>query len=129
MNSIYKIIAVIFIYCNFASLVFVSADLDNINLPKNQLPFYFNKFPKVIEECLSNSSCTYRTLLTADDYDSKKCWGYERDCKPENAFSRPKCAEEKPVWINTYEEYVKTFYDQADFGKILKLVPFSVSIE
>lgn len=129
MNSIYKIIAVILIYCNFTSLVFVSADLDRLNLPKSHLPYYFNKFPKVIEECLSNSSCTYRTLLTADDYDSKKCWGYERDCKLENAFSRPKCAEEKPVWINTYEEYVKTFYDQADFGKILKLVPFSVLIE
>lgn len=119
MNFIYKSIAVIFFYCNFVNLIFVSADdgYNYVDLPKSHLPYYFNSFPQVIEQCLSNSSCIYRKLLSSDDYDRKKCWGYERNCQMENAFSRPKCAKDKPVWINTYEEYVKNFYDQADFGK------------
>ena len=121
MNFLYKIVvAVIFVYCYCLSLDFVSADdgYNYVDLPESHLPYYFNNFPQVIEQCLSNSSCVYRKLLTSDDYDRKKCWGYERNCLMENAFSRPKCAEEKPVWINTYDEYVQNFYDQADFGKI-----------
>lgn len=119
MDFIYKIAAVIFVYCNFGSLVRVTGEdgYNYVDLPEVHLPYYFNSFPKVIEQCLSNSSCIYRTLLASDDYDSKKCWGYESNCQPENAFSRPKCAKEKPVWIPTHDEYVNTFYNQADFGK------------
>lgn len=120
MNLIHNIVAVIFFYSNFASLVLVSAYSDDnyVDLPESHLPYYFNSFPKVIEQCLSNSSCAYRTLLASDEYDRQKCWGYEAGCKPENAFSRPKCAAEKPTWIKTYDEYVKTFYDTADFGEL-----------
>lgn len=121
MNSIHKIIAVIFVYCKFASLVSVAGDYgaNHIDLPESHLPYYFNSFPKVLEQCLSNSNCTYRTLLTSDEYNNKKCWGYEPGCAPENSFPRPACAKEKPGWIKSHEEYEKTFYDQADFGKIL----------
>lgn len=126
--------SVIFLYCNLICLALIwgsvyglvdaanDGEVDNdfvIDLPDSHLPFYFNKFPKVIEQCLSNSSCVYRTLLESDDYDRKKCWGYEMEphCEMEHAFSQPKCADEKPVWIKTYDEYIKTFYYQADFGK------------
>lgn len=121
--------SVIFLHCNLICLALVlgvyggieadDGELNNdidIDLPDSHLPYYFNKFPKVIEQCLSNSSCIYRTLLESVDYDRKKCWGYELHCVMENAFSQPKCAEEKPVWIKTFDEYIKTFYYQADFG-------------
>lgn len=122
MNFIYKIIAVIVVHYNFASLLFVLSDHNSyIDLPESHLPYYFNNFPQVIEQCLSNSSCIYRNLLTSDDYDRKKCWGYEQNCQMMNAFSQPKCAKEKPVWIQTYDEYVKNFYDQADFGNFLMM--------
>lgn len=120
MDFIHNIFAVIFFYLNFASLEFVCGEYDynSIDLPESQLPYYFNSFPKVTEQCLSNSSCIYRTLLTSDDYDHRKCWGYEPNCSMENAFSIPKCSKDKPVWIKTFDEYVKTFYYQADFGEI-----------
>lgn len=134
--------SVIFLYCNLICLALiwgsaygVDAAADDkvvnddlvINLPESHLPYYFNKFPKVIEQCLSNSSCIYRTLLENADYDRKKCWGYEPHCEMEHAFSKPKCADEKPVWIKTYDEYNKTFYYQADFGEFYRfLLPFKL---
>ncbi|XP_031623122.1 EGF domain-specific O-linked N-acetylglucosamine transferase [Contarinia nasturtii] len=120
MDFIHKIIAVIFFYCNFISFVFVLGDYgyNYVDLPNSHLPYYFNNFPQVIQQCLSNSSCIYRGLLTSEDYNHNKCWGYERNCLATDAFSRPKCAKDKPVWIPTYDEYVKTFYDQADFGYV-----------
>lgn len=119
MNSIQKCLAVIYFYCSFISInsVYSEYDLNSIDLPESQLPYYFNSFPKVKEQCLRNSSCIYRTLLTSESYDDKKCWGYESMCSMENAFSMPDCSKDKPVWIKTFEEYVKTFYYQADFGE------------
>lgn len=123
MDSIHKWLSVIFFYYNFASLGFVCGeyDISSINLPESQLPFYFNSFPKVTEQCLSNRSCIYRTLLSSDDYNNRKCWGYEPHCSMENAFSTPECSKDKPIWIKTFEEYLKTFYYQADFGKFPQL--------
>lgn len=120
MNLIYKIVAVILFYCIYVSLVFVTGnhDIDNVDLPESQLPYYFNSFPGVIQQCLSNSSCKYRTILSSDSYEAEKCWGYEAHCQPENAFSTPTCVKDKPIWIKSQEEYVKTFYDQADFGNL-----------
>lgn len=117
MYLILNIIAVIFI-CNFVNLVIVSSDhsYNYVNLPESHMPYYFNSFPKVIDECLSNSSCIYRSLLNSDKYNADKCWGYEQKCKLNNAFSKPYCGGQKPAWIKTYDEYVGTFYDQADFG-------------
>lgn len=122
MDFVYRMIAVILFYCNFISFVFVLGDhgYNYVDLPKSHLPYYFNNFPQVIEQCLSNSSCVYRTMLTSDDYNRKKCWGYEPNCRQTDAFSQPKCAKDKPVWIPTYDEYVRTFYDQADFGKFFR---------
>lgn len=120
MDSIQKFIAVICFYSSFISLHFVCGkyDVNSIDLPASQLPYYFNSFPKVMEECLSNNSCIYRTLLTSEQYDKKKCWGYEPHCSMDHAFSMPECSKDKPVWIKTFDEYVKTFYYQADFGKL-----------
>lgn len=120
MDSIYKILTVIFFYCNFANLALVCGEngYNAVDLPESHLPYYLNSFPKVIEQCLSNSSCIHRGLLTNKNYDRKKCWGYEPNCNLEHAFSSPECPKDKPIWIKTFEEYVKTFYDQADFGMI-----------
>lgn len=119
MISTLNFISVIFFYCKFAELVLVSSDhiYNYVNLPESHMPYYFNKFPKVIDECLTNNSCVYRSLLSSERYESKKCWGYEDNCAIENAFSKPKCSKKKPAWIKSHDEYMKTFYDQADFGK------------
>lgn len=128
--------SVIFLHCSLICLALVSGvcgidaddgELNNVvvvDLPDSHLPYYFNKFPKVIEQCLSNSSCIYRALLESEDYDRKKCWGYEPQCEIEHRFSQPKCAEEKPVWIKTFDEYIKSFYYQADFGEFYRFNHF-----
>lgn len=111
------VVAVIYLYYY---LVLVSSNHsynDNIDLPESHLPYYFNNFPQVIKQCLSNNSCIHQSLLKRDDYNMKKCWGYEQQCTFEHSFSVPKCAAEKPVWIKTKEDYINTFYEQADFGK------------
>lgn len=117
-------ISVIFLYCNLIGLAFVWGVCDGadgdfvIDLPESHLPYYFNKFPHMTEQCLSNSSCIHRKLLASADYDRKKCWGYERICDLQrHSFSQPTCAEEQPAWLKTHDEYVKTFYYQADFGE------------
>lgn len=118
MDSVHKICAVIFLYVNLTCLILVWGDhgYNYVNLPESHLPYYFNRFPKVIEQCLSNSSCIYHELLTSPDYNRKLCWGYEPHCQLEYAFSRPECGENKPAWIKTFDEYIKSFYYQADFG-------------
>lgn len=115
-----KTIAVIFVYSIFSILPVYSTEslYNSINLPESHLPYYFNNFPKVLDECLSNKSCIYHELLNSPDYDPKKCWGYEPECELENAFSVPKCAAEKPAWVKDHETYLNTFYEQADFGYI-----------
>lgn len=113
------VVAVIYLYFNFANLVLVSSNYsynDNIDLPESHLPYYFNNFPQVIKQCLNNNSCRYQSLLKSDDYNMKKCWGYESQCTFEHSFSTPKCGDRKPVWIKTREEYINAFYEQADFG-------------
>lgn len=119
MYSILNLSSVIFFYCKFAELVLVSSDhiYNYVNLPESHMIYYFNSFPKVIDECLTNNSCVYRSLLSSERYNSEKCWGYEPDCAIQNTFSQPKCLEKKPAWIRSHDAYMKTFYDQADFGK------------
>lgn len=111
MYSILNLISVIFFYCKFAELVLVSSDhiYNYVNLPESHMPYYFNSFPNVIDECLRNNSCVYRSLLSSERNKSEKCWGYEPNCAMENSFSKPKCSEKAPT--------MKTFYNQADFGK------------
>lgn len=119
MDFITKIVAVIFLYCSFGSLVVAWSINDHIDLPDSLLPYYFNRFPNEVERCLSNSTCIYRVYLKEKfpKLAKSKCWGYEENCNLENAFSQPVCLKEKPSWISTQDEYINTFYKQADFGK------------
>ncbi|XP_020711618.2 EGF domain-specific O-linked N-acetylglucosamine transferase isoform X2 [Athalia rosae] len=85
----------------------------NINLPENQLKYYFNSFPTIAEKCRNDPECPYK-----DHLDSKACWGYEDDCRPENSYSIPKCPGDHKGWVATKQAQLDTFYTQGDFGYV-----------
>lgn len=119
-----KLITSVIILFYFNQLkVFVrgSHSYNDIDLPESQLPYYYNNFPQVLKHCLNNDSCIHRTLLKRDDYDAKKCWGYESGCSFDHSYSTPKCADQKPSWIKTNEDHVNAFYEQGDFGKFVRM--------
>lgn len=91
---------------------------DYIDLPQPHLPYYFNTFPKVAEECEKSDACQYKQWLDAIALDRQICWGYENSCALQNAFSPPICPGGKPAWVKSGEEQLKMFYSQADFGYI-----------
>ncbi|XP_046469795.1 EGF domain-specific O-linked N-acetylglucosamine transferase isoform X1 [Neodiprion pinetum] len=107
---------------NYIVIIFVLASVPpeiladnytNINLPDDQLKFYFNSFPSMTEKCRNDPDCPYKEHL-----DSKVCWGYEDNCKPENAYSIPKCPGDHKGWVATKQAQLDTFYTQGDFGYV-----------
>ncbi|KAJ8686289.1 hypothetical protein QAD02_022083 [Eretmocerus hayati] len=96
----------------FATLQISGID-SNLNLPTNHLKYYFNSFPKVADECRNDPGCPYKSHL-----DTKACWGYESNCKTENAFSTPRCPGDHKGWVSSKKAQIDTFYSQGDFGYV-----------
>lgn len=91
-----------------------SIDLEDINLPVEHIPYFFNSFPNFADSCSKNISCRYKSLLT-----KKACWGYETsNCNRNNSYHvRPRCLGDHRGWVKTKEAQYETFYTQADFGE------------
>ncbi|XP_011298968.1 EGF domain-specific O-linked N-acetylglucosamine transferase isoform X2 [Fopius arisanus] len=97
--------------------IFIAADgVDNyseIDLPPEHIKYYFNSFPARARQCREDHRCPYKNELIKE-----RCWGYEDNCKPENAFSIPHCPGDHKGWVATKEAQVETFYAQGDFGYV-----------
>lgn len=76
---------------NLLTLSVFGLNWEAVDLPPEHLPFYFNKFPHLVEECLSHDECPYKEFLEGSDWDRKACWGYEPGCVKENAVNRVRC--------------------------------------
>lgn len=113
MNSI----AVIFIVSYILKLV-LATKYDFINVPHTHLPYYFSTFPGIAEQCRKDVECSYAEWLNDNAGILNKCWGYESNCVPDNAFSRPQCLGDSIQWMPSKEEQANTFYSQADFGYV-----------
>ncbi|KAK4878909.1 hypothetical protein RN001_007055 [Aquatica leii] len=87
-------------------------DYSKINLPNDHLPYYFYNYPKIGQQCETDSDCPY-TYVHSD-----KCWGYEYSCTWENQYSIPSCPGDHRGWVKTKFDQQNTFYTQADFGYI-----------
>lgn len=112
-------IAVIFLIGIIQFGLLLASNYNVINMPDTHLPYYFATFTNVAEKCRNDgANCPYAKWLNENVIDTRKCWGYEPECNPENAFSRPKCSGESPAWMPDKKEQVKTFYSQADFGYV-----------
>lgn len=102
------------IYLFLIQLVLANCDnFSSINLPTEHLPYYFSNYPQETHRCQSNPECPYQNSLN-----TKKCWGYEYDCPPNNGYSSPKCPGDHKGWVQTKRDQAKVFYTQADFGYI-----------
>ncbi|CAB0010514.1 unnamed protein product [Nesidiocoris tenuis] len=95
-----------------------SSSWKDLNLPETHLPYYFSNFPVIGDECLADDSCPYKDAVTASRSGSKKCWGYERGCPKDAAYSRPDCSGDHKGWVRSKEEQEDTFYRQGDFGYV-----------
>lgn len=89
-----------------------------INLPSNHLSYYFNRHPAIADKCLKDDECTYREFLRSESYKRDVCWGYESECKKENAYSKPRCPGKNLSYIKDKQTQIDTFYAQADFGYV-----------
>ncbi|XP_015604766.1 EGF domain-specific O-linked N-acetylglucosamine transferase isoform X2 [Cephus cinctus] len=94
-------------------IVVFSYNYTDIDLPEDQLKYYFNSFPKLAEMCRNDSSCPYKKYL-----DTKACWGYEEGCRKEDSYSIPHCPGDHKGWVATKKAQLDTFYAQGDFGYI-----------
>lgn len=112
-------IAVIIFLCFIKFGLLLASNYNFIDLPDTHLPYYFATFTNVAEKCRNDGvNCPYAKWLNENVIDPMKCWGYEPECKAENAFSRPKCSGESPAWMPSKDDQVKTFFTQADFGYV-----------
>ncbi|XP_076388941.1 EGF-domain O-GlcNAc transferase isoform X2 [Megachile rotundata] len=89
------------------------ANYTDIDLPPDHVKYYLNAFPTVAEQCRNDTACPFK-----DSLDTKACWGYESNCKSENAFSVPQCPGDHRGWVTTKQAQLETFYAQGDFGYV-----------
>ncbi|XP_065217712.1 EGF domain-specific O-linked N-acetylglucosamine transferase [Planococcus citri] len=101
---------VILIYC---IVPFTICDkLDDLNLPSEHLPYYFNTYKDVLQEyCKETPNHDF-----CGNKKSKSCWGYELNCDSSNSYHRPVCPGSYNGWVQSKKEQISTFYNQADFG-------------
>lgn len=108
--------------------VFCDGNYDFINLPDSHMPFYFNNYPAIANECKSKgtSKCPYTKILQKlennDDENVKNCcWGYETGCEQKNSFSNAICHENSFGWTTEPKtKPIDIFMQEADFGKKYK---------
>ncbi|CAG7661329.1 unnamed protein product [Allacma fusca] len=91
-----------------------------IDLPEDQIPFYFSNYPDEAQDCLESPSCAYKYLNAVPGIvhaGRDVCWGYEEGCHLEpKSYSHPKCDDDHKGWVKSKEEQIETFYKQGDFG-------------
>lgn len=114
-----NVIAVIFCIFIIKFGLLLASEYNFINVPDTHLPYYFATFENVAKKCIDDGvNCPYAKWLHENVVNTKKCWGYEADCKAENAFSKPKCPGESPTWMPNKDDQEETFFTQADFGYV-----------
>jgi hypothetical protein len=49
--------------CKLLAEPALAFEFDDIDLPKEHIPFYFKTFPRVAEECRNDESCPFKVFL------------------------------------------------------------------
>ncbi|XP_023241588.1 EGF domain-specific O-linked N-acetylglucosamine transferase-like [Centruroides sculpturatus] len=97
-------------FIHFASLKSI---WDDINLPPEHMPYFFNNNLNLASLCEKNRNCPYKKYLN-----KKNCWGYEKNCSLSYRYSDPICDGEAKGWVTSKKDQIHTFYTQGDFGYI-----------
>ncbi|XP_063702804.1 EGF domain-specific O-linked N-acetylglucosamine transferase [Culicoides brevitarsis] len=91
---------------------------ETIDLPEEHLSYYFNNYPQLIEQCSDDEKCPYKEFLASSSFDRKACWGYEPNCRRENAINKVQCLGDHTGFVSSKDTQIDTFYHQTDFGYI-----------
>jgi hypothetical protein len=72
-----------------------------INLPPSHMVFYFNSNEKTRQKCLKDDTCPFKeAALAAGEPNAVKCWGYEKNCQPQNRVFLPQCPNDSGGWVS-----------------------------
>ncbi|KAK6473982.1 EGF domain-specific O-linked N-acetylglucosamine transferase-like isoform X1 [Huso huso] len=86
----------------------------SIVLPEEHIPYFLHNNKHIANACKDELLCPFKEYLKT----SKSCWGYEKDCLPENRFSNPVCSSLDSGWASTIQAAEDIFWKQADFGYV-----------
>ncbi|XP_011556354.3 EGF domain-specific O-linked N-acetylglucosamine transferase [Plutella xylostella] len=93
---------------------FQSNIINDINLPPEHIPYFFNNFPTYASACSNDPECRFKGFIG-----KKSCWGYEKGCKTADSYHvRPQCPGDHRGWVKTKEAQYDAFFTQADFGYV-----------
>ncbi len=83
----------LFFSCQY-DVAFAANLWSRVNIPDEQLDYYFNLNPKLKKKCENDEKCPYKSYLNGT-----RCYGYERTCKSENRLFMPECPEDSQGWV------------------------------
>lgn len=69
----------------------------NINLPKEHLPYYFSSNKSLRKRCLNDEDCPFKKEANPA---LAKCWGYEKDCLLCNRTLEVLCPGDSGGWVH-----------------------------
>ncbi|XP_057702920.1 EGF domain-specific O-linked N-acetylglucosamine transferase isoform X1 [Corythoichthys intestinalis] len=90
-------------------------NFSSISLPLEHIPFFLYNNKKVAKLCRLDPLCPFKPIALLN---LSSCWGYEKNCDPENRFNYPICDKADSGWVDSLEAAQDLFWKQADFGYV-----------
>ncbi|XP_019715338.1 EGF domain-specific O-linked N-acetylglucosamine transferase isoform X3 [Hippocampus comes] len=87
----------------------------SISLAPEHIPYFLYNNKEVAEQCRLDPLCPFQHFALLN---LSSCWGYEKNCDPENRFSYPDCNQPDSGWVDSVEAARDLFWKQADFGYV-----------
>ncbi|XP_070967525.1 EGF domain-specific O-linked N-acetylglucosamine transferase-like [Oncorhynchus clarkii lewisi] len=88
----------------------------SLALPQHHIPYFLHNNKRVARLCREDPLCPFKDALP----DVSSCWGYEKNCVPENRFGYPVCTKIDSGWASSVEAAQELFWKQADFGYVME---------
>uniref|UniRef100_A0A8K9WSD1 EGF domain-specific O-linked N-acetylglucosamine (GlcNAc) transferase n=1 Tax=Oncorhynchus mykiss TaxID=8022 RepID=A0A8K9WSD1_ONCMY len=88
----------------------------SLALPQHHIPYFLHNNKRVARLCREDPLCPFKDALP----DVSSCWGYEKNCAPENRFGYPVCTKIDSGWASSVEAAQELFWKQADFGYVME---------
>uniref|UniRef100_A0A673ZGY2 EGF domain-specific O-linked N-acetylglucosamine transferase n=1 Tax=Salmo trutta TaxID=8032 RepID=A0A673ZGY2_SALTR len=86
----------------------------SLALPQHHISYFLRNNKRVARLCREDPLCPFKDALL----DVSACWGYEKNCAPENCFGYPVCTRVDSGWASSLEAAQELFWKQADFGYV-----------
>uniref|UniRef100_A0A6Q2Y002 EGF domain-specific O-linked N-acetylglucosamine transferase n=1 Tax=Esox lucius TaxID=8010 RepID=A0A6Q2Y002_ESOLU len=86
----------------------------SLALPRHHIPYFLHSNQRVARLCREDPLCPFKDAML----DMSPCWGYEKNCAPENRFGYPVCTRVDSGWASSLDAAQELFWKQADFGYV-----------